>query len=99
MSTDPHAELRDRVTATVLDGPGVAPQALRRAAASGRDLPNELQPLVDKVRAHAYRVTDEDIAIGQAKHGDDAMFEVVVSAALGAAHDRLTAGLRALEQA
>lgn len=99
MSNDPHAALRDRVTATVLDGPGIAPQALRRAAAAGRDLPPELQPLVDKVRAHAYRVTDEDVARGQAKHGDDAMFEVVVSAALGAAHDRLTAGLRALEQA
>jgi hypothetical protein len=94
MLNDPHAELRDRVTATVLDGPGVAPQALRRAAAAGRDLPGELQSLVDKVRAH-----DEDIARGQVMHGVVAMFEVVVSAALGAAHDRLAAGLRALEQA
>ena len=99
MSNDPHAELRDRVTATVLDGPGVAPQALRKAAASGRDLPTDLQALVDKIRTHAYRVTDEDIARGQVKHGDDAMFELVVSASLGAAHDRLVAGLRALEQA
>ncbi len=99
MLTDPHAPLRDRVTGTVLDGPGVSSQQLRRAAAAGRDLPEDLQPLVEKIRAHAYRVTDEDVARAQSRRGDDAMFEVVVSAALGAAHDRLTAGLRALEQA
>jgi alkylhydroperoxidase family enzyme len=99
MLNDPHASLRDRVTATVLDGPAVAPQALRRAAATGRELPADLQPLVDTIRAHAHRVTDEDVARAQASHGDDAMFEVIVSAALGAAHDRLTAGLRALEEA
>ena len=99
MLTDPYATLRDRVTGTVLDGPGVAPPPLRRAAAAGRGLPPELQPLVDTIRAHAYRVTDDDVARPQAQHGDDVMFDIVVSAALGAAHDRLTAGLRALEEA
>lgn len=99
MTADPYASLRDRVTATVLDGPGVAPQPLRRAAAAGRDLPADLQPLVDTIRAHAYRVTDADVARAHATRGDDAMFEVIVSAALGAAYDRLTAGLRALEGA
>jgi hypothetical protein len=99
MPTDPYAAFRDRVTATVLDGPAIAPQSVRRAAAAGRDLPADLQPLVDKIRAHAYRVTDEDVARAQATRGDDALFELIVSAALGAAHDRLTAGLRALEEA
>jgi hypothetical protein len=44
-------------------------------------------------------VTDEDIARAQAKYGDDQMFEIVVSAALGASRQRLMAGLEALEEA
>jgi alkylhydroperoxidase family enzyme len=54
---------------------------------------------VDKIHRHAYRVTDEDIASLQAKYGDDQMFEIVVSAALGASRQRLLAGLEALDEA
>jgi hypothetical protein len=54
---------------------------------------------VDTLRAHAYKVTDEDVARAQRIHGDDAMFEIIVSGALGASHDRLAAGLKALDQA
>jgi hypothetical protein len=35
----------------------------------------------------------------QAKYGDDRMFEIVVSAALGASRYRLMAALEALDQA
>jgi hypothetical protein len=44
-------------------------------------------------------VTDADIARLRGRHGDDEMFEIVVSAALGASRRRLMAGLEALEEA
>lgn len=99
MYPDPHAALRERVIRTVLDGPGMAPPALRAAAFSGRDLPPDLASLVAKEQAHAYRVTDEDVARAGAGRGDDELFEVIVSAALGAASQRLAAGHKALEEA
>src|SRR3982750_2673298 len=96
---DPHAALRDRVLEIVLDGPGEADPALRNAAADDAGVPADLQPLVDKIHRHAYKVTDEDIAKAQAKYGDDKMFEIVVSAAMGASRMRLMAGLEALNNA
>ena len=96
---DPHAALRDKALDRVLNGPGESDAALRNAAATGNGVPAELQPLVDKIHRHAYKVTDEDIAQLQAKYGDDRMFEIVVSAALGASRQRLFAGLKALEEA
>lgn len=99
MSADPHAELRDRVYESVLNGPGQADPALRRAAADGVGLPAELQGLVHKIHHHAYKVTDEDLARLAATYDDDQRFEIVVSAALGASRKRLVAGLAALERA
>ena len=96
---DPHAPLRDRVLRTVLDGPGETDPALRHAAAEGVGMAEDLEALVAKIHRHAYRVTDEEIAALQAKYGDDRLFEIIVSATLGAARKRLTAGLRALEEA
>jgi len=72
---------------------------VRQAAAAGGGVPADLQPLVEKIHRHAYKVTDEDIARAQATYGDDRMFEIVVSAALGAANERLQAGLKALNEA
>ena len=99
MTSDPHAPLRDRVLEHVLEGPGETDPALRRAAAEGKGLPADLQALIDKIHRHAYKVTDDDIARLQAKYGDDRLFEIVVSSALGASRQRLMAGLRALEEA
>jgi hypothetical protein len=99
VTSDPHATLRDRVLQRVLDGPGESDPALRRAAADGRGVPAELQAVVDKIHRHAYKVTDEDIAELQKRYGDDELFEIIVSASLGASHARLVAGLHALEQA
>ena len=98
MLKDPHAGLREVVLARVLNSPGETEPSLRQAAANGKGLPADLQPLVDKIHRHAYKVTDEDIAAAQAKYGDDKMFEIVVSAALGAANQRLQAGLKALAE-
>jgi hypothetical protein len=99
VTSDPHATLRDRVLQRVLDGPGESDPALRRAAADGRGVPADLQAVVDKIHRHAYKVTDEDIAELQKRYGDDELFEIIVSASLGASHARLVAGLYALEQA
>lgn len=99
MSIDPHAILRDRVLLRVLEGPGASDPAVRRAAADRAGLPSDLQSLIDAVHDHAYRITDEDVAQVQEVYGDDRSFEIVVSAALGAARRRLLAGLRALEDA
>ena len=96
---DPHAGLRDTVFETVLKGPGESLPAIRIAAAEGTGVPADLQALVEKIHRHAYRVTDDDLSLAQRKYGDDQMFEIVVSAALGASRQRLLAGLAALDKA
>jgi hypothetical protein len=96
---DPYAKLRDRVLDRVLLGTGEVETGLRQAAANGGGAPADLQALIDKIHRHAYKVTDEDIAMAQQKYGDDKVFEIVVSAALGAANQRLQAGLKALNEA
>ena len=98
MIEDPHASLREGVLDSVLKGPGESLPAIGHAAADGAGVPADLQPLVDKIHRHAYKVTDDDMARAQAKYGDDQMFEIVVSAALGASRRRLLAGLQALNE-
>ena len=99
MRPDPHAALRDTVLSTVLTGPGETAPELRQAVARNEAVPPELQSLVDKIRQHAYRVTDEDVARVQSAYGDDKAFEIIVSAALGASRQRRVTGLAALEDA
>jgi len=97
---DPHAALRDRVLATVLEGPGESNPGTRQAAAANSpQVPSDLKALVEKIHRHAYKVTDEDIATLQAAYGDDRLFEIIVSTAVGASRARLVAGLQALEEA
>ena len=99
MISDPHAALRDRVIARVLDGEGETDSTLRKSVADDTSVPADLRTLVEKIHRHACKVTDDDIARAQATYGDDKMFEIVVSSALGAARQRLIAGLKALEEA
>lgn len=99
MISDPHAALRERVIQRVLQEAGDSDPAIRHAAAGNAGLPPDLQPLVEKIHAHAYKVTDEDIARLQATYGDDRLFEIIVSAALGASRHQLLTGLAALDDA
>ena len=99
IKTDPHAPLWDQVLKRVLEGPGESDPAVRQAVAAAKGVPADLEALVEKIHQHAYKVTDEDVAALQAKYGDDRMFEIIVSAALGASRKRLFAGLDALEEA
>jgi hypothetical protein len=72
---------------------------MRAAAAAGSGVPNDLKPLIDKIQRNAYKVTDEDVATLAAKYGEDEMFEIIVSTALGAAENRLRIGLSVLDRA
>jgi len=107
-----YAPYTTRLIDTVLAAPGYTPGELRRAvlaraarlggaserlARTTAHVPPALASYVDKVARHAYTVTDEDLgALQRAGHSDDALFEVTVSAALGAALGRLERGLAAL---
>jgi len=99
MTVDPNAALRNEVIARVLDGAGVAAPSQRHIAFEGKGAPPELQALIDKIEAHAYKVTDNDLRQLQERYSDDELFELIVAAALGASERRLLAGMEALDQA
>jgi alkylhydroperoxidase family enzyme len=93
----------ERVAEAILETPGDADTALRArvaAFAAGREtsaLPDDLRPYVDKVAKNAYQVVDEDIdRLREAGYSEDAIFELTLAAALGAARARLDAGLGAM---
>jgi hypothetical protein len=84
----------------VVDGQGTAPAAVRAAAAGtgSAGLPESAAPVIDKIRRHASRVTDEDIAsLRAAGLDEDTIYELTVAAALGVAQRRLTAALEAID--
>ena len=71
--------------------------ALREAARPDRPAPPEFARYVQKVRLHAYKVTDEDVE--ELKHAgftEDEIFEHTVSAAVAAGLERLDAALGTL---
>ena len=76
--------------------------ALRLAAddESGAErVPAQLLGLVDKIVRHAYRVTDADIEdVVDAGYTEDAVFDVIVAAALGAAWFRRAQALQLVDQ-
>jgi alkylhydroperoxidase family enzyme len=107
---DTHAQALARLTAAILETPGDTDTALRRAveahagALGGRDaapqgaIPADLVAYVEKVARHAYKVTDGDIErLREAGYSEDAIFELTLATALGAARSRLERGLAALE--
>ena len=89
---------RDATAAALLGGAASTDPALREAVAAGAP-PDELRTLVGKIRTRAYTVTDEDVDALRRRYSEDQLFEIVVSAAFGAARDRLAAARRALEDA
>jgi hypothetical protein len=97
--SDRHGAARRRLLDSVLASPAHLEPAVRAGIASGRDVPADLAPLLDKVRRCAYRVTDADFQPLRSRYSQDQLFEAVVSAALGAAVARVQAGLEALEEA
>jgi len=98
--SDLFADLIDRLEHAVLFQPAVLPPDVRQAAASTKgELPEALSRYVQKVARAAYTVTDEDVQLLlQAGYSEDAIFELTVSAALGAGLMRLKKGLASLEE-
>lgn len=107
-----HEDLMAQLVSAVYQGKGVTDQALRgaikAAVAPGSDelevgdsvIPAVLRPYLHKVGRHAYKVTDRDMEDLKAEgYSEDAIFELTVSAAVGAGLGRLRQGLAALGDA
>lgn len=92
------ASLQRATQNAVLDGPGHVDQAIRQQVALGRP-PADLAVLVQKIRDHAYKVTDADLDALRGRYNDDQLFELIVAAAIGASGHRLHRALAALEDA
>jgi alkylhydroperoxidase family enzyme len=87
------AELERRL----LDRPGSLDPSLRRTAAFGTRVPEQVAGYVEKVRRHAYEVTDAEVeALKASGWAEDQLFELTLAAAYGAARRRLDAGLEAM---
>lgn len=112
--SDRYAHLVTRVHAAVLDGRAVTTPGMRRAAemraavlggrpaagASQAGLPGEVTAFVDKIARRAVEVSQEDVdGLRRAGYSEDAIFELVASAALGAGLGRLERGMAALRGA
>ena len=70
---------------------------LREAARPDRAAPAEMAGYLEKVRRHAYKVTDGDVArLKTAGLSEDEIFAHTVSAATAAGLERLEAGLATL---
>jgi hypothetical protein len=84
----------------ILEGPGMASHALRRASFDNAGLAEPLRTLIDKVAKHAYQVTDHDVAAARASGlSEDEIFEIVVCAAVGQATRQYDAARAALAEA
>ena len=73
-------------------------QRLREAAQPEREQPALAAAYLEKVRLHAYRVTDADVAaLRESGMSEDEIFEATVAAAVGAGLARFDAGVRTLQ--
>ena len=110
MASDSHAEYAQRLLEAVLTSDGDTDPSVRQAVEAlsaqigGRStnqtetIPPELLSYIKKIELHAYKTTDEDIeALRNAGYSEDAIFEITLSAALGAGMARLERGLAALK--
>ncbi len=99
-SKDPR-EVFEALVARVLRGDGVTSNAVRGAAAGSGDagLAERVAPVVAKIRAHAYKITDEDIATLRAAGfpDDDDIFELTIATTVGVAQRRLDAAMAAID--
>jgi alkylhydroperoxidase family enzyme len=87
----------ETLAAAVLEGAGETTSELRQRLAAGMEVPAELELYADTVRRHAYKVTQEDLEdLRKCGYTENAIFEITLSVALGAALLRLDAGLGAL---
>jgi hypothetical protein len=96
--TDKFRTYREATRNALFTGSGATSPELRAAVAAGNP-PPPLAELVAKIRTRAYTITDEDIQALRGAYDDEALFEIILSAAYGTASDQLAAARRALEDA
>jgi hypothetical protein len=89
---DKYAEAWESVAEAVLESEGALPAYARRGIARGDD-PANLASLLEKVRAHAYRIVDRDVEGLEV----DVVLEAVLAAALAEGDRRRRAALKAIE--
>jgi hypothetical protein len=100
-------EAMQQLREAVLTGPGALSEEARQRIADWSASPDQgpasaqmeepLAKVLTKVTRHAYKVTDEDIqGLLEAGYAEDAVFEAVVSAALGTALGRYERGMALL---
>lgn len=100
MVVDPHAAAVSAVKDAILRTPGATDMAARERALLGGEASDLLAAYVAKVHEASYRIVDRDFAaLAAAGVSEDAILELTLAAALGAAGRRLDAGLRALREA
>ena len=93
------SRLRADVIERVLEGPATTSTERRRAAFDNAGVEEPARALVDKVTRTAWKVTDEDVAAARAAGlAEDAIFELVVAAALGQASRQLASALAVLDE-
>ena len=94
---DRHAAGVDTLRRAVFESAGSTEPAVRVAAGSGGQLPDPIGSYAEMVRDRSYRIADSDLdELTAAGLSDDAIFEITVAAAVGAALQRLTAGMRVI---
>lgn len=94
---DAYAGKLKRLEEAVLFGPGALDPAVRRVASAAGELPGVPGSYVKKVWQRAHEITSEDIAaLRQIGYSEDQIFELTVSASLGAGLVRLESALSAL---
>lgn len=86
-------ELQEALHRSLLDRPGETTRQQREAAMRGE---GEYANLIQQA---AYKVMPEQVEALRTTHSDDALFELTVCAAHGAARRRVEAGLNALNEA
>jgi hypothetical protein len=107
-----YEDRREQLSAAILESSGDSESNLRRyieayseqsaliASVPADQIPPDLLPYITKVARNAYKVTDEDIEFLKSQgYSEDALFEITLSAALGAGMVRLDSGLAALKGA
>lgn len=110
MKNERYQKIVQGLKEAVLRGPGVTDPRLRIAVEAhaaelgGRleeakgEVPGSLMAYLEKVARHAYKVTEQDLkALRQSGYSEEAIFEITVSAALGAGMSRLERGYGALK--
>jgi hypothetical protein len=94
-----HAEASGEFVNHILGSTGESSVDLRRTAASGQGLPQHLAILVEKIHQHSYKIVDEDIEAALTGCSEDQLFEIILSACVGASEQRVRAGLKAADEA